>query len=320
MLPRRGVFLDFDSLHPQDLDAAGLHASLPEWELYPATRSEDRLQHVADAEVVVSNKVVLDRDLLAANPQLKLVCIAATGTNNVDLEAAAELGIALCNVTGYATPSVVEHVFALILSLSRRLAEHAQAAADGHWARSDQFCVLDFPIRELAGKVLGIVGYGELGHGVARLAEAFGMKVLLSQRPGGPSRPGRVPLHELLPQVDVLTLHVPLADNTRNLIGAAELALMKPDALLINAARGGIVDEKALADALLAGHLGGAGVDVLTTEPPRDGNVLLACKLPNLIVTPHVAWASRESRQRLLNEVTENILAFNRGERRNRVV
>jgi glycerate dehydrogenase len=214
---------------------------------------------------------------------------------------------------------VVQHVFALILALTTRLAEHAAAARDGRWAASDLFCVLDFPFRELAGKTLGIVGYGELGRGVATVAEAFGMTVLVARRPGGAPVPGRVGLEELLARADVVSLHVPLADNTRGLIGTRELALMKRDALLINTARGGIVDEGALVAALRAGRLGGAGVDVLAVEPPRADSPLLDDQPANLIVTPHVAWASRESRQRLLDEVAENIRAFAAGRERNRV-
>jgi glycerate dehydrogenase len=270
--------------------------------------------------VVVTNKVVLDRDHLRSTPSLKLVCVAATGTNNVDLEAARELGIAVANVSAYATPAVVQHVFALMLAHATRLAEYRKAVRDGAWARSDQFCLLDYPIRELASLTLGIVGYGELGRGVAKVAEAFGMRVLVAQRPGGPAEAGRLPLADLLPRVDVLSLHCPLTETTRNLIGGAELALMRRDALLINTARGGIVDEWALADALRRGVIGGAAVDVLTVEPPRDGNPLLDPALPNLIVTPHTAWASRESRQRLIDEVAANIHAFAGGTARNRVV
>jgi len=245
--------------------------------------------------------------------------VAATGTNNVDLVAARERGVAICNVTGYATPSVVQHVLALMLALTTRVAEHAAAARDGRWAASELFCLLDFPFRELAGKTLGIVGYGELGRGIARVAQALGMSVLIAQRPGGPPQEGRLPLDELLARSDVVTLHVPLADNTRGLIGARELALMKSDALLIDTARGGIVDEAALVEALRCGRLGGAGVDVLAVEPPRGGSPLLDDPPPNLIVTPHVAWASREARQRLIDEVALNIRAFSEGDERNRV-
>jgi glycerate dehydrogenase len=315
-----GVFLDLESVDRGDLDLAPLKAACSSWRWHAATDPPETAERVCDAEVVVSNKVVLDRAVLRQARRLRLVCVAATGTNNLDLEAARERGIAVANVTGYATPSVVQHVFSLILALTTRLPDYQRAVTDGAWQRSRQFCLLDFPIRELAGLTLGIVGYGELGRGVARLAEAFGMGVLLAQRPGGPPRQERLPLQELLPKVDVLSLHCPLTAQTRNLIGSNELALMKSDALLINTARGGILDELALAEALRSGRLGGAGIDVLSREPPRDGSPLLAPGIPNLILTPHIAWASRQSRQRLLDQVAENIRAFQGGVVRNRVV
>ncbi len=277
------------------------------------------MERIRDADLVISNKVVVDRPLMAASTQLKLICIAATGTNNVDLEAASELGIAVTNVTGYGTPSVVQHVFSLILSLATRQPQYREAVARGDWQRANQFCLLDYPIWELSGKRLGILGYGELGRAVARVAEAFGMQVLVGQRPGGPPQAGRIALEALLPQVDILSLHLPLAENTRNLIGTRELALMQPHALLINTARGGIVDESALAEALINGGLGGAGVDVLSKEPPAGGNPLLNPEVPNLILTPHIAWASVEARQRLIDEVVANVRAFLSGESRNRV-
>ena len=320
MASHPAVFLDLASVDRGDLDLAALHQAAASWATYAQTPAELTAARIGDAAVAVTNKVVIDRAVMAGCPGLRLICVAATGTNNVDLEAARERGIAVCNVTGYATPSVVQHVLALMLALTTRLAEHAAAAQDGRWAASDLFCVLDFPFRELAGKTLGIVGYGELGRGVARVAEAFGMSVLVAQRPGAPPQEGRLPLDELLARSDVVTLHVPLADNTRGLIGERELALMRPDALLIDTARGGIVDEAALIAALRAGRLGGAGVDVLAVEPPRGGSPLLEALPPNLIVTPHVAWASRESRQRLLDGVARNIEAFCAGRERNRVV
>jgi len=264
-----------------------------------------------------------------AAARLRLICIAATGTNNVDLNAARERGIAVTHVAGYATPSVVQHVLAIMLGWATRLLEQQQAVQVGDWSRSPHFCLLGEgfrqPVRELAGRRLGIVGYGELGRGVARAAEVFGMEVLVAQRPGTVgAEPNagrlRMPLTELLQQVDVLSLHCPLTDDTRNLIGADELALLGPEALLINTARGGIVDESALAAALRAGTLGAAAVDTLTAEPPPPHHPLLAADIPNLIVTPHAAWATLEARQRLIDEVAANIAAFVAGERRNRVV
>ncbi len=314
----RGVLLDLDTLG-DDLDLGRLRASLDDWTFHAVTAPEEVAQRIAGADVVVSNKVLLDGRAITAASPLKMIAVAATGTNNVDLDAARAAGIVVSNVTAYGTPSVAQHVFALLLALTTRLFEYRAAVADGRWASSPHFCLLDHPIRELAGKTLGVVGYGELGQGVARLAEAFGMRVLVAQRPGGSAQAGRVGLAELLPQVDVLTLHCPLTDATRNLIGAAELAAMRDDAVLLNAARGGIVDEAALVAALRAGTLGGAGFDVLTVEPPRDGNPLLEPGIPNLIVTPHIAWAARESRQRLIDQVAENIERFRTGDPRNRV-
>jgi len=315
-----GVLLDRETLDRQDLDFGALTATLPRWEMHAQTRPEELGPRLAEATVAVSNKVVLDAAALAAAPALRLICVAATGTNNIDLEAARARGIEVCNVRAYATPSVVQHVFALILGLTRRLGEHRQAVAAGAWAASPHFTLLDYPMRELGGLTLGIVGHGELGRAVARTAECFGMRVRIAARAGaGDTRPGRVPLQTLLREVDVLSLHCPLTGQTRGLIGADELALMKPDALLINTARGGIVDEAALAEALGAGRLGGAGIDVLEEEPPQHGSPLLVRELPKLIVTPHVAWASREARQRLLDGVAANVRAWLAGTPSNRV-
>jgi glycerate dehydrogenase len=314
-----GVFLDLESVDRGDLDRSHLEPLCLRWDWHPASTREETAERIRGAELVISNKVVLDRPLLEQAGRLRLICVAATGTNNVDLAAARELGIAVANVTGYATPAVVQHVFALILALTTRLPQYQAALATGAWQRSRQFCLLDYPIRELAGRRLGIIGYGELGRAVGAVAQAFGLELLLAQRPGGDPAPGRLSLESLLPKVDILSLHCPLTSATRNLIGPRELSLMRSDALLINTARGGIVDETALAEALLAGRLGGAGIDVLEREPPVAGSPLLAPDIPNLILTPHIAWASRESRQRLLDQLVANIRAFTAGERRNRV-
>ncbi|MEE4376848.1 MAG: 2-hydroxyacid dehydrogenase [Candidatus Competibacteraceae bacterium] len=309
-----GVFLDRASLDLNDLDLSALDNCLPTMRYYPKTSSVQVIERIAGATVVISNKVVLDAAALESAPELRLICVAATGTNNVDLEAATRLGITVCNCQGYGTPSVVQHVFSLTLALMTHLPDYHRAVAEQRWQGAEQFCLLDFPIRELAGKTLGIIGYGELGKNVARIAEAFGMQVLIAQRPGTlEPENGRVPLPILLPQVDVLSLHCPLTPDTRSLIGTWELALMRRDAILINAARGGIVDETALARALQEGALGGAGVDVLTEEPPTQGNPLLEKGIPNLIVTPHCAWGSREARQRLTGQLVENIAGFLQG-------
>lgn len=313
------VLLDVATIDQGDLDLSTLDSVVGQWQQYPHTQPDEVLERLGKAQIAITNKVVLNRAVLEQTSDLRLICIAATGTNNVDLIAAREQGIAVTNVVRYATPSVVQHVFALILALTTRLPDYQRAVASGAWQRHDRFCLMDFPIRELAGRTLGILGFGELGQAVARVAEAFGMRILVAQRPGGPAAEGRWPLDQLLPEVDVLSLHCPLTDATRGLIGARELGLMRPDALLINTARGGIVDEQALAAALRAGTIGGAGVDVLSAEPPRDGNPLLAPDIPNLILTPHIAWASSEARQRVVEEIAANIAAFLAGRERNRV-
>ncbi|TRX74214.1 2-hydroxyacid dehydrogenase [Pseudomonas mangiferae] len=306
----RAVFLDHASLDPGDLDLSPLREAFDSLELHPASEPEQVAGRLAGAQVAIANKVRLDAPVFAACPELRLVLVAATGTNNVDLAAAAAHGVTVCNCQGYGTPSVAQHTLMLLLALATRLEDYRQAVREGRWQRAPQFCLLDFPIVELDGKVLGLLGHGELGGAVARLAEAFGMRVLLGQLPGRPPRPDRLPLDELLPQVDALTLHCPLTEQTRHLIDARRLALMKPGALLVNTARGGLVDEQALADALRAGHLGGAATDVLSQEPPKDGNPLLAADVPRLIVTPHSAWGSREARQRIVVQLAENAAAF----------
>jgi len=316
---RSAAFLDLDSVDRDDLDLSRLRLAVDSWQWHGLVSDGELHEVLAGVDVVVSNKVQLTDDLLSRAGNLKLVCIAATGTNNIDLAAAARNNIAVCNVDGYATPSVVQHVFTLLLALTTRFNEYSAAVRDGAWSRSQFFCLLDFPVRELAGKTIGIIGYGHLGKAVAGIAEAFGMKVLLARRSVEDERPGRISLHELLPQVDVLSLHCPLTEANRGLIGEDELALMKKDSVLINTARGGLVDEDALLDALENRLIGGAGLDVLEKEPPPDGYPMLNAGLPNLLVTPHIAWASRESRQRLLDEIALNIEAFKEGEIRNAV-
>ncbi len=316
----RGVFLDLDTVsHRGDVDLALLRQVLTDLHTFGATPAEQVPQRVDGMEVVIANKVKLGAALLSRFPRVSLICVAATGTNNVDLDAARGRGITVCNVPAYSTMSVVQQVFAFILSLTQRLREYETLLQQGAWRRAPQFTLLDYPIRELTGKKLGILGYGDIGKAAAKVSEALGMQVLIGARNVDDQRSGRLPLAELLPQVDVLTIHVPLLPETRNLIGAKELTLMKHDALLINCARGGIVDEQSLADALRAHKLGGAGIDVLSEEPPVHGNPLLSRGIPNLIVTPHTAWASREARQRVIVETAANIAAFAKDEKRNRV-
>ena len=290
------------------------------WQEHARTAPDEVLTHAADATVIVTNKVKLPAVLLEKLPQLRLVAVAATGVDHVDLDAARHLGIGVCNVRDYATHSVPEHVFAVLLALRRNLIAYAAAATNGAWSRAENFCLLNWPIEDLAGSTLGIIGGGALGQSVAKLGAAFGMRVLLAEQRGAPLRTGRVAFEQVLAEADVLSLHVPLTPATRNLIGVTELAYMKSSAILINSARGGVVDEVALVEALRAGQLAGAAVDVLTAEPPPADHPLLSANLPNLLVTPHIAWASRQAQQRMADEVVENIAAFLRGEHRNRVV
>ena len=304
------VFLDHSSLDLGDLDLMPLKQCFAELRLHGQSTPGQVIERLQGAQVAISNKVPLDAETFAACPELKLVLVAATGTNNIDLAAARKHGVAVCNCQGYGTPSVAQHTLMLLLALATRLPDYQAAVRAGRWQQASQFCLLDFPIVELEGKTLGLLGHGELGGAVATLAEAFGMRVLLGQLPGRQPRPDRVPLDELLPQVDALTLHCPLNDATLDLIGEDELNLMKPGAFLINTARGGLVNEQALAAALRRGHLGGAATDVLTQEPPKNGNPLLADDIPRLIVTPHSAWGSREARQRIVGQLMENAQAF----------
>lgn len=307
------VFLDYRSLDLGDLDMTPLRDQFAELVMHEQSALEQIIDRLQGASVAISNKAVIDSAVLAACPDLKLVLVAATGTNNVDLDAARAHGVAVCNCQGYGTPSVAQHTLTLLLALATSLPDYQRDIQAGEWQKSPIFCLLDHPIIELEGKTLGMLGHGELGGAVARLAEAFGMRVLYGQLPGRPSRADRLPLDEMLPQVDALTLHCPLTEQTRNLITARELNLLKPGAFVINTARGGLIDEQALADALRAGTIGGAATDVLTQEPPKDGNPLLAGDIPRLIITPHSAWGSREARQRIVGQLAENAAAFMAG-------
>jgi len=311
------VFLDAGSVG-EDLDFSRLQATAEHWSWHAHTPSAEVAQRLAGADLALINKVVLDAEAFANAPALRLVCVCATGVNNVDLEAARRHGVTVCNATGYGTPAVVQHVFALLLALATNLPAFRDDVRAGRWQRALHFCPLDHPITELSGRTLGIIGHGELGGAVAQVARAFGMEVLVAARPGSRDVPaGRVALAELLERADAISIHCPLTDATRGLIGSAELARMKRTAFLVNTARGGIVDEAALAAALHAGTIAGAGVDVLTREPPVDGNPLLDPTIPNLIVTPHSAWATHAARQRLMDQVAANIEAFAAGRPRN---
>lgn len=306
----RAVFLDLLPLDQGDLDLTPLRSAFAELVCHEHTSESQVIDRLKGAQVAIVNKVALSESVFDACPDLKLILVAATGVNNIDLAAAKQRGIAVCNCQAYGTATVAQHTLMLLLALATRLPDYQGAVARCRWQESGQFCLLDFPIVELAGKTLGVLGHGELGSAVARLAEALGMRVVTGNLPGRSPRADRLDLDELLPQVDALTLHCPLTEQTRNLIGARELQLMKPSAFIINTARGGLIDEQALADTLRSGHLGGAATDVLSSEPPSNDNPLLAADVPRLIVTPHSAWGSREARQRIVSQLCENAEAF----------
>lgn len=310
----KAVFLDYESLDKNDLDFSALEAAFDELILFPSTSPAQLLERVQQIDVIISNKVVVDAATIQQCLNLKLILISATGTNNIDLIQARTQGIVVCNCQGYGTSAVAQHTLALMLALATSPLKYDRAVKQGEWNKASQFCLLDFPIIELEGKTLGIVGYGELGRAVAKLAEAFGMKVLIGSLPNRPSDASRIPFADLLPQVDFLTLHCPLTEDTRDLIDAQAFDAMKPSAFLINCARGGIVNEQALADALRQGKIAGAATDVLTVEPPKDGNVLLADDIPNLIITPHSAWGSVDARQRIVQQMLDNVAAFKAGQ------
>lgn len=314
--PAHIVFLDRGTL-PVPMRAPALAL---EWREYEATPLDHVLERLVGAEVAITNKVPLRVDTLRQLPRLKLIAISATGTNNVDLDYCRAHGIAVCNVSGYSTHSVAEHTFALLLALRRNILRYHADIRAGAWQAAMHFALHSHPLHDLDGSILGIIGLGDIGHAVARIGEAMGMKVLEAERKGAKEvRAGRAPFNEVLAESDVITLHCPLTPETANLIGETELQRMKPSAILLNLARGGLVDEMALALALREGRIAGAGVDVLTTEPPRDGNPLLDIAGHNCVVTPHVAWASQQAMARLAEEVVRNIEAFYRGEPRNRV-
>ncbi|MEX0941322.1 MAG: D-2-hydroxyacid dehydrogenase [Pseudomonadales bacterium] len=309
----KGVILDADSLGPGDVSLAPVTELLDRWDVHgftPADAVEDRIKGAA---VVLSNKVSITRDTIARCPELKFISVMATGTNNIDLAAAREANIPVSNAVAYATPSVVQHTLSLMLALSNNLLAYVDDVRRQKWQASKVFCLLDHPIVELGGKTLGIVGYGELGKGVAQVARAFDMQVLLSARPGQQAQGERLALAELLPRVDYLSLHCPLTPQTENLINKKTLATMKPEAFVINTARGGLINSTDLIAALQAGTIAGAALDVVTSEPPAQDELVTNSNLPNLIVTPHNAWGAVESRQRLVAQMQENITAFMSG-------
>ncbi|MGI9247840.1 MAG: D-2-hydroxyacid dehydrogenase [Woeseiaceae bacterium] len=315
----KAVFLDWATMGP-GLDISRLRALLPDLDVFEVTEDQDVAARIRDARFVLANKVRLTDELLIHSPELRFIGLTATGTDNVDLDAARRHGIAVCNIRAYCTQSVAEHVFACLLNLTHNLGKYVADVRVGEWQKSKDFCLITHPIRELSAMTLGIVGYGELGKGVATVGATFGMDVIVSARPGtNEASDDRVSFEELLARSDVISLHCPLNDNTHKLFGSAEFLKMKNDAILINTARGGLIDSAALAEALRTGQIAAAAVDVLPEEPPVQGDPLLDYDGDNLIVTPHIAWASNEARQAAIDELTANVAAFFEGRERNRV-
>lgn len=315
----RAVFLDQLTFNPA-VSLSHLEAQVNKLTCYQITLPENIISRCIAAEIIITNKVVLNANTLRQLPNLKLICIAATGTNNIDIIAAKDFGIAVTNVSGYAKQSVAQYVFAQILEYYNRTSHHNHNTEQGLWQQSNTFCYHGEQITEIADKTLGIIGYGSLGKSVANIARAFGMKVLIAERPNVANiRSERLPFDEVVKQADILTLHCPLTPNTEALINSQVLSSMKTSAMLINTARGAIIDNNALINALKNKQIAYAVLDVLDIEPPPSSHPLLNCHLDNLKVTAHIAWASIESQQRLINGIAENIITYRDKQRLNQL-
>jgi glycerate dehydrogenase len=315
-MTHRIVFLDRSTLQAQVRRPAFEHT----WQEYPVTALNELPERLRDATIAITNKVSLRAETLQRLPKLKMIAVAATGYDVIDIAYCKANGIAVANIRNYAVHTVPEHAFTLITALRRNLLAYRRDVENGRWQQVDQFCFFDHPIRDLYGATLGILGEGALGQGTARIARAFGMNVLFADH-APPKAPGVVftPLDQVLAESDVISLHLPLTNETRNMIGIDEFRKMKRSAILINTARGGLVDEQALVQALQQGLIAGAGFDVLTNEPPKQGNPLLELRLPNFILTPHIAWASDGAMQFLADQLIDNIEAFVMGKPQNLV-
>jgi len=291
-----------------------------EWIEFGETAPGEVVERLAQATIAICNKLPLPAEALSQLPKLRLIAVAATGVDNVDLAYCRSHDIAVCNTRGYAVNSLPEHALMLMLALRRNLIAYREDVKAGRWHEARQFCLLDHPIGDLKGATLGILGFGALGKSMAEIGRAIGMEVIVAERKNAAVvRHGRVAFEDVLRRSDVLSLHCPLTEETKNLLGAGELAQMKPQAILINTARGGLIDDHAVIEALTNGRLAGAGIDVLRNEPPREGNPLVEVDLPNLIVTPHNAWASRQAMQTLADQLIDNLEAFVGGEPQNLV-
>lgn len=315
------VILDGYAENPGDLSWEGFE-KLGELTVYDRTPREDVeeiLRRIGDAEIICTNKTLIGREVIERAPKLRYIGVLATGYNVVDVDAAAERGIPVTNIPSYGTAAVAQHVMALLLEICNQTGHHSQAVHEGRWQRSEDFCFWDYPLMELAGKTMGIIGYGHIGKAAARLAGAFGMKVIACRRPGHSvlenvqdDGVSMVTIEELFERADVISVHCPLFPETEGLICRENISKMKDGVIIINTARGPIVQEKDLAEALNSGKVYAAGVDVVSTEPIRDDNPLLTAR--NCFITPHIAWASRESRQRLMDTAVDNLRAFLAGE------
>ncbi len=308
------VFLDYKTVDANDLDLGSIEALLPEVVVHSFSNQEEVLSRIEDVEVAIANKVVFDANVFARATKLKLICVTATGTNNIDLEAAKQSGVVVCNIKDYCTDSVVQHVLLSMLTLKHSSRDYSASMDNGDWQEGNSFSLLQHPITELSGKSLGIIGYGVLGQGVARAATTLGLRVLISESFAENNKPdegiARVPFDTLLAESDIISLHCPLTDNTEGLFDETAFKKMKSSAILINTARGGLINDHALIKAIEDKAIAGAAIDVLDQEPPDSDHPLMQKQYSNLIITPHIAWAAREARQRALDRIAENIEAF----------
>ncbi|REL37290.1 D-2-hydroxyacid dehydrogenase [Thalassotalea euphylliae] len=317
------VFLDYGTFN-SGLDVNPIRQKTEKLTIHEFTQPAEVISRAQHAEIIITNKVVLDAETLAKLPKLKLICVAATGTNNIDLAAAKQRQIEVCHAKDYAGPPIAQYVFAQLFKRFQNIEQHNANVASGKWSTSQAFCLHDQPINELAGKTFGILGYGHIGQAVAKAARAFDMKVLIAERPDSHTvREDRVSFNDMLANADVVSLHCPSTPATQGLINSARLAQMKPSSILINTARGDLIDNNALANALRTQQLSYAILDVLDQEPPPSSHPLVAGfvsgDIPNLAITGHIAWASQQAQQRILNIVAANIAGFNTGKLINKV-
>ena len=316
------VFLDYNTIGPDDLDPSPLIDCLPDIEFYGSTTPDEVKDRIQNAEFILTNKVQLNSSNLEGAKKLKFIGLTATGADNIDLNYAKKKNIRVCNIRAYCTQSVVEHVFGALLSLTHNLRSYSQLVDGGDWQKSDDFCLLRYPIKELSSMKLGVVGYGELGRNVAKMGKAFGMSVIINTRSKNEfnCEEEHVTFKRLMEESDVVSLHCPLTIETKNLIGIEEVKMMKPSSILINTARGGLIDSDALLFALKNGIISGAAIDVLPEEPPINGNALLEYKKLNLIMTPHIAWGTIEARQNAISQLAGTIKAFQNNQKINALV